>query len=256
MKKIGLLAIAALFAFKSNAQLTGKIVYEEKITMDFGDKLEGVPDAQRDQVMAMLEKMKVQKSKKELLFSTEACLFQDYEATGDEEVNVESGNVRMQMVMAKPEQKVFRNLKTNQMIDQSDFMGKTFLIEDKAESLPWKITNETKEIAGYKCQQAIMINEEDTVTAWFTKQIPVPAGPMIYGQLPGMILSISQQGGNFQLNATEVKMEPIDVDKFEMPTKGKKVNREEYEKLVKEKMSEMEEFQGGGGHKIEIRMER
>ena len=256
MKKIGLLAIAALFAFKSNAQLTGKIVYEEKITMDFGDKLDGVPDAQRDQVMAMLEKMKVQKSKKELFFSTDACLFQDYEATGDEEVNVESGNVRMQMVMAKPEQKVFRNLKTNQMIDQSDFMGKTFLIEDKAESLPWKITNETKEIAGYKCQQAIMINEEDTVIAWFTKQIPVPAGPMIYGQLPGMILGISQQGGNFQLTATEVKMEPIDVDKFEMPTKGKKVNREEYEKLVKEKMSEMEEFQGGGGHKIEIRMER
>jgi GLPGLI family protein len=48
----------------------------------------------------------------------------------------------MHMVMAKPEQKVFRNLKTKQMIDQSDFMGKTFLIEDKAESLPWKITNE------------------------------------------------------------------------------------------------------------------
>jgi hypothetical protein len=45
MKKIGLLAIAALFAFKSNAQLTGKIIYEEKITMDFGDKLDGVPDA-------------------------------------------------------------------------------------------------------------------------------------------------------------------------------------------------------------------
>jgi GLPGLI family protein len=207
--------------------------------------------------MVMLEKMKVQKSKKELLFSTEACLFQDYEATGDEEVNVESGNVRMQMVMAKQEQKVFRNLKTKQMIDQSDFMGKTFLIEDKAESLPWKITNETKEIAGYKCQQAIMINTEeeksDTVIAWFTKQIPVPAGPMIYGQLPGMILGISQQGGNFQLNAISVVMEPIASDKFEMPTKGKKVNREQYEKLVKEKMSEMEEFQGGG-QRMEIRI--
>lgn len=257
MRKI-VCIVMVLLTTSAMAQLSGRIVFEEKITMDFDGEMEGIPDAQRDQIMAMLEKMKVQKSKKELLFSTDACLYKDYEGKGDEEVNVESGNVKMQMVMANPEQKVFRDFKNNTMLDQSDFMGKVFLISEEVESSPWKITKETKEIAGYSCQQAIMINEteKDTVIAWFSKQIPVPAGPMFYGQLPGMILGLSQQGGQLEITATTIELKEMDAKQFEMPTKGKKISRKQYDEMVAKKMAEMEEFQGGeGGMRIEMRME-
>ncbi len=110
MKKI-LLAVAMVATISASAQMTGNVIYEEKITLDFGSKLdgaEGMPEAQRDQIMAMLEKMKTQTSKKELVFSPEACIYRNYEGKpGEQEVEGGDDNVRVQMVMAKPEQVVY-----------------------------------------------------------------------------------------------------------------------------------------------------
>lgn len=254
-----LLLLGTCFVLNASAQLSGTIVYEEKLTIDFGDKLDKVPEAQREQVMAMLEKMKEQTSLKELVFSPEACLYRSKKAE-ETDIDIESDGMQMKMVSSGSDQQVYRNLKENEMIEQTEFLGKQFLIEDEVETLPWKIETETKKIAGYNCQKAILINEEknDTVTAWFTKQLPIPAGPMVYGQLPGMILEISQQQGNFVITATAVELAAIDASTLAAPTAGDKVSRKKYEKIVKAKMAEMEEYSGGNGSgvQVDVRIER
>lgn len=65
--------------------------------------------------------------------------------------------------------------------------------------LAWEITDEEKEIAGYKVRKAVAASYGDKkdpfytgkVTAWFTTDIPIPAGPAYYQGLPGLIVSIS-----------------------------------------------------------------
>ena len=62
----------------------------------------------------------------------------------------------------------------------------------------WVITNETKDISGYKCYKATtfrysdsgVMDEKYAITAWFTPKIPVPYGPNGYGKLPGLILEL------------------------------------------------------------------
>lgn len=93
----------------------------------------------------------------------------------------------------------------------------------------------------------IEIPKEIEVTAWFTPQIPVSNGPGEFAGLPGLILEL-----NFYrttLLCSKIVMNPKDSEKIEPPTKGKKVTRDEYTTIVKEKTDELREnFRGRGGN--------
>ena len=93
----------------------------------------------------------------------------------------------------------------------------------------------------------IEIPKEVEVTAWFTPQIPVSNGPGEYAGLPGLILELNVY--RTTLLCSKIVMNPKESEKIEPPTKGKKVTREEYTKIVKEKTEELREnFRGRGGN--------
>ena len=52
----------------------------------------------------------------------------------------------------------------------------------------WTITDETKEIAGYRCSKALIEIKNNKIIAWFTTEIPINYGPMNLRGLPGFIL--------------------------------------------------------------------
>lgn len=93
--------------------------------------------------------------------------------------------------------------------------------------------------------------------AWFTTSIPVSGGPMGFGQLPGIILELNLGEGTMIISATEVNLRDVSADELEAPTKGKKVSREEFDQMAREKMEEMRMEMGGrrgegGGPGIQI----
>ena len=75
--------------------------------------------------------------------------------------------------------------------------------------------------------------------AWYTPQIPVSSGPQSYWGLPGLILEIN--AGRTTMLCTEIVLNSADTVKIEKPTKGKKVNREEYNKIIEVKTDELKE---------------
>ena len=94
----------------------------------------------------------------------------------------------------------------------------------------------------------IEIPEEIEVTAWFTPQVPVSNGPGEYAGLPGLILELNVY--RTTLLCSKIIMNPKAAEKIEAPKKGKKVTREEYIKIVKEKTEELREnFQNSGGRR-------
>ena len=133
------------------------------------------------------------------------------------------------------------------MAETRDFMTRKFLITGTQPAYEWKLTGEQSEFLGYAVQKATAVQDSSVIEAWFTPEIPVPAGPGPYGGLPGMILSVSVNEGQTLYSATEVKLDPVDAGAIKAPVDGDEVSREEYEKIVAEKLEEIEMRRRGRG---------
>jgi len=126
------------------------------------------------------------------------------------------------------------------MAETRDFMTKKFLLTGTRPAFEWKLTGEQSEFLGYSVQQAMAVHDSSTIEAWFTPEIPIPAGPGPFGGLPGMILSVSVDDGQTVYSATEIKLDPVEAAAIKAPEDGEEVSSEEYEKIVAEKLKEIE----------------
>jgi GLPGLI family protein len=96
-----------------------------------------------------------------------------------------------------------------------------------------------------------MMNEKQQVVVWYTEQIPTAAGPENYFGLPGLVLYVDIDNGTIVYSP--IKLEPASKDVVvKAPTKGNKITREEYRKLMQQQFQGMRP-PGGGGQQIIIR---
>ena len=228
---------------KTNSQITeGTVVYQQTTKLEI--HLEG--DA--SQFSDMLPKE--QTSQKVLYFNSEAAMYENYHDKEDDggAANItQSEGVMIQMKMVEPDNKTYTDLKRNTQIEQREFMSRMFLISKKQSDQEWKFTGNTKRILDYNCMEAWYTNEDDEkVLAWFTPEIPIPAGPGKLGGLPGLILAVDVDNGERIITATSVTGTAPDKEHFKKPKKGKKVSDDEYQAIVDEKMKEMG-AEGGSG---------
>lgn len=185
--------------------------------------------------------------KKKLIFTPS---FSMYSNIPEEEDPNETNMVkRMARQYANANNQTYINAETNNFVEQQDFMGKTFLIKGKPENIKWKMTADMKEILGYVCMKAVYTDSSNVIEAWFTADISAPVGPEKYGDLPGVILELSNKKDKKVLTAINIEFREVKKEEIEEPTKGKEVTREEYNKIVQDKMKEMRENGGGYGRR-------
>ncbi|QNK63346.1 GLPGLI family protein [Pedobacter sp. PAMC26386] len=120
----------------------------------------------------------------------------------------------------------YTDLNTNQQITQKKVFEETFLIKDSARVINWKITDETREIAGFNCRRAnALVMDSIYVVAFYTDQIPVSGGPESFSGLPGMILGLAMPHENVTWFAKSVSDRPVSANKLFPPTKGKATDK-------------------------------
>lgn len=242
MKKILLLLATVLptIIFAQNNE--GEITFNHKVKFEIN-----IPEGQEDLVKMIPTE---QNFKKTLLFTPSQSLFFDKKEEEKEDDGViEAGNDQVQIKIVSSggtDDKLFKDLQKNALIQKEAFFGKDFLITGNLDKFQWKLTGKQKKILDFNCQEATYTDEKDTITVWFTPEIPVSNGPDKYGQLPGMILSVSINDGNQQFVAEKVTFRKIEKGTIIAPQKGKKVTAEKFDKIVESKMKEMEEEMGGG----------
>jgi GLPGLI family protein len=114
----------------------------------------------------------------------------------------------------------------NQMVStQREIFENTYVIKDSLRNLEWRITQETREIAGFECKKAVTkICDSVVVVAFYTDQIPVSAGPESFGGLPGMILGLAIPRMYTTWFATKLELVEPSVQQLNPVQKGKKVN--------------------------------
>lgn len=159
------------------------------------------------------------KMKSTLTFSKNITLFKPAEE--------QEGNQRLWSndPMVKQNNSVYSNLSAGTSIIQKHVYEETFLVKDSIRRINWKITDQTREIAGYQCRRAnALILDSIYVVAFYTDKIPVSGGPESFSGLPGMILGVALPHENITWFATKVSDQSVLPNALAAPAKGKQVN--------------------------------
>lgn len=272
--------LISLVSFALNAQnFSGKAIYKtsRKSTISFdNEKTPGMSDEMQKQIQARIQKM----NQKTFILN-----FDQKTSTYKEDVQLDApksqiggaGVMVMSFGGSGNGSIYFKNINEKRFVNQTEIMGKRFLVKDSLPNYQWNLSTETKNIGNYTCYKATFtrtvediqmvfedgeskenkIKKTVTTTAWYTPQVPVSNGPDNYQGLPGLILEIND--GERLIVCTEIVLNPSEKIEVKAPEKGEIVSQAAYDKIQEEKTQElMERFKSrngvnmGGGINIKI----
>jgi GLPGLI family protein len=119
---------------------------------------------------------------------------------------------------------IFADLLAGTSISQKNVYEETFLVKDSLRRINWKITDETREIAGYQCRRAnALIMDSIYVVAFYTDEIIPSGGPESFSGLPGMILGVAMPYEHVTWFATKVSTRAVTANELLPPAKGKSI---------------------------------
>ena len=258
MKKNSLILLSMCLAMITSAQQKeGKVIYQRTAQMQMSINT-------NDQLAQMLPKTRTDKF--ELTFGNNQSVWKHVDED-DAADDVNANGMQIKMMVQGQNDIVFHDFTTGKKVEQREIMDKKFVVTDSIRKLNWKLTGETQNILGHVCQRAVAqrtgkrtqttmdngklerkeINDTTNIIAWFTGDIPVPAGPEVQGQLPGLILGLELNNGRAVYKALEISPK-ADVVSIKEPTKGKKVTPEEFTKERDQMMAEMQKNNMGNGN--------
>lgn len=112
---------------------------------------------------------------------------------------------------------------------------KKYLIQDSAIQIEWRITDETRTIAGFDCRKAVgKLFDSLYVVAFYTDQIVAPTGPEQYTGLPGTILGLGFPRFYTTIFATKVELRAPTPAELAAPAKGgQRIKRRELMAQIK-----------------------
>lgn len=90
--------------------------------------------------------------------------------------------------------------KTNQKTYFKDRIGRDIYSYEEDRPLNWKIESETRKIGEYKVQKAQTDFGGRKWTAWFTTDLPYQDGPYKFGGLPGLIVKVEDDQGDYSFD--------------------------------------------------------
>ena len=206
-----------------NAQ-TLKVTYTEKL--DLTEKLRAVED--RPAVRQLLVEKLGKPKHYELISSDGKSVYQA------QNLNEEDPDNGVMVIGGGEQDIVYKNHKDRTYATQTEFMSRTFLIEEKLKFNNWEIKEDTMKIGDYLCKKAILKKDSISVAAWFTGEVPSNEGPGKYYGLPGLILKV--ETGKVTIEATGISFSKEGTP-IKRPAKGKKVTLKEFEKIREEKIN-------------------
>ncbi|MGB3605817.1 GLPGLI family protein [Psychroserpens sp.] len=156
--QFSLLFLFSCFTLNSNAQdFQGQAIYQTKTTVDMssfgGDKMS---DQQKKMIAGRMKSM---------LEKTYILNFNRSESTYKEEEKLEapgaSGGRFASMMSSFTGGAQYKNVKENVLLQEQEFFGKEFLVQDSLPKLEWKLGDETKQIGQYTCFKATTTKKVD-----------------------------------------------------------------------------------------------
>lgn len=119
---------------------------------------------------------------------------------------------------------VYTDYKSQKTITQKPVFEETFLVEDSLMNIEWKLTADTRIIAGFECRKAVgILHDSIAIFAFYSDELLIPGGPESIHGLPGMILGMGVPRLHTTWFATKVEANGVNVSAVKPAIKGKKV---------------------------------
>ncbi len=131
------------------------------------------------------------------------------------------------------------NFEEGTYVEERSILNKSFLVTEDVEPLAWKLSGGERSFLGHRILKATATRDTVAIEAWFTPEIPVPAGPELYGGLPGLILVLNLDEDRITYTATSIDLES--TPEVVRPTNGDEVSAEEFARIAEEKAKEMKD---------------
>ncbi|MCY3629528.1 MAG: GLPGLI family protein [Bacteroidetes bacterium] len=129
----------------------------------------------------------------------------------------------------------FVDLNNGTYLQWIDFNADAYLVKDQLPSIPWRLTTEMRTYLGYRVTKATASIDSTFVEAWFSPDIPVPAGPGLYNSLPGLVLLVTNEAIGEVYAAEFVDLEAR--SSIVEPSTGREVSADEYERIKESEMA-------------------
>jgi GLPGLI family protein len=226
------LSIQLLFAQQVRFITTGTIEFEKSVNtyalirrgQISGKNLAGMEKQLLEQYQQSNPQFKVLKST--LAFSNDKALFSPVD------VDPVSG-AGFTIPMAAQNNIIYTDRSAGMLIAKKNILGDNFLLTDSVRKINWKITNETREVAGFACRRAnAMIMDSIYVVAFYAENIHVSGGPEGFGGLPGMILEVALPHENISWHATKVTDMPVTPNTLIAPRGGRAIDRKKLMEML------------------------
>ena len=264
--KIILAAAVGIFSLVNiNAQQTqGTVTYDRTSQMQIR-----INDNMAPGIESQLPKSRTDKF--ELVFGNGQSIWKAAEQDNETD-DIRGDGMQVRIMVAGNDDVLYNHFGNARRIEKREMFDRTFLIDDSIRAMKWKMTGETKTILGLPCMKATATNistrsqmtiedgkmerkeVQDTAlyVAWFTSNVPVPAGPAEYqGQLPGLILELDVSNGRQVFKATGIS-EKADLSLIKEPTGKKKYTQAEFRKERDKMLDEMQKNNSGGQRVIRM----
>ena len=233
MRSLLIVVSTLLLSFACKAQFTvqGKIEFERKINIH--RQLEDMMD---DENKTWLDKMKAQLPKFsttyfDLSFNGSGSLYKPGRET-DNPVKPFWGSA------PASENIVYTDFRSNTVSALKKIYEEKFLVQDSVRKLEWKLQDEIRTIAGFKCRKAVAkMLDSVYVVAFYTEDIIPSGGPEMFAGLPGMILEIAVPRLYSTWIATKVETSLAKPDELKAPDKGKQVTQQELHETINASVS-------------------
>ena len=148
-----------LFSVSLNAQsISGQAFYESKTTVDLDEMGAGSREMTEEMKKMVSQMMKSALEKTYILtFTKDESIYKEEEKLDASPINPA---FKMMMNSYTPGAQ-YKNLKTNEIVEENEFFGKQFLVTDSIKSLDWQMTKDTKQIGQYTVFKAIAMKKVD-----------------------------------------------------------------------------------------------
>ncbi|MFC6101850.1 GLPGLI family protein [Olivibacter domesticus] len=249
-RKIIIVKLAFLFLIMSHSLYgqnvrfvnSGTIEYEKKVNMyaKLAKRITKNNSSWMQQVYDQYKKSQPQFKtvKNTLSFSKDASLYKPVEVEAVPTNNFFGNDPTVDL-----KKTIYTDFKANTFTSEKNIYEEVFLVQDTLRKIKWKITSETREIAGYDCRRAnALIMDSIYVVAFYTDQIPVSGGPESFTGLPGMILGLALPHENTTWFASKVNDVPTQPSTITPAKKAKKVNNEGLLNSLKSSMEDWGEY--------------
>ena len=156
MKTISTLILVLLSLTSIAQNISGQAFYESKTTVNTSEI--GRKDMDENMRKMIVDRMKNYLEKTYVLtFNGDESIYLEEEKL---ETNSRGGMMNMMMGSFSPGIQ-YKNLKTNQIIEEREFYGKQFLIKDTLTNLEWPLEKESKQIGQYVVFKATAVKKID-----------------------------------------------------------------------------------------------